>query len=78
MDRKIKKELQEIIGEMECPEDCHCCESGLEARCRARDVGAESFLECMEEHSLGCPFLVPHPFFCECSLRVYVSKKLKM
>lgn len=77
MDEKTKKELEEIIGEMKCPKDCKCCESGLDALCKARDVGAESFLECMEEHSLGCPFLVPHTLFCECPLRAYIAKKLK-
>ncbi len=77
MDEKTKKELEEIIGEMKCPKDCKCCESGFEALCKARDVGAESFLECIEENPLGCPFLVPHTSLCECPLRVYIAKKLK-
>jgi hypothetical protein len=77
-DASNKKELEEIVGQMQCPKDCKCCESGLEALCKARDVGAESFLECMEEHSERCPFSVSLGVesLCQCPLRVYICRKL--
>ena len=49
MDENTKKELEEIMGEMECPKDFKCYESGFENLCRAKEIGVELFLECLEE-----------------------------
>jgi hypothetical protein len=79
MDEKTKKELEEIMGEMQCPKDFKCYKSGLEVLCKAKDIGLETYLECMEVHPQKCPFSVPfgHSYFCKCPLRVYIAKKLK-
>jgi hypothetical protein len=79
MDEKTKKELKEIIGEMECPKGFQCYQSGLKVLCKAKDIGLETYLECMEVYPQKCPFSVAFGYshFCKCPLRVYIAKKLK-
>ena len=43
MDEKTKKELEEIMGDMECPKDFRCCKSGLKVLCKARDIGLDTY-----------------------------------
>lgn len=35
MDEESKKEIEQIIGEMKCPEDFKCYRSGFEHICKA-------------------------------------------
>ena len=79
MDEKTKKELKQIIGEMECPKGFRCYQSGLEVLCKAKDIGLDEYLECMEVNPQECPFSVAFGYshFCQCPLRVYIAKKLK-
>ena len=79
MDEDQRKEIEEILGQMQCPKNFICYESGLETLCRARDIGVEMFLECMEEDPKRCSFSVPLGVasLCQCSLRIYIAKKLK-
>ncbi|MFW9917682.1 MAG: hypothetical protein ACFFGZ_18925 [Candidatus Thorarchaeota archaeon] len=79
MDEKTKKELEEIIGKMQCPKDFKCYKSGLKVLCKAKDIGLETYLECMEVYPQKCPFSVAfgYSYFCKCPLRVYIAKKLK-
>ena len=78
MSRDYEKELQKIIGDLECPKDFKCYKSGFEVLCRARDIGVESYLECLEEDARECTFSFAfgEARFCKCPLRVYISKKL--
>lgn len=78
MDEKTKKELEEIIDGMECPKDFVCYRSGFENLCRAKDVGVELFLECLEETPENCKFsiMIGHSYLCQCPLRYYIFKKL--
>jgi hypothetical protein len=79
MDEDLKKEIKKIIGDMQCPENFKCCKSGFEAVCKAKDVGLESHLVCLEENPFECPFSVSfgRAYYCHCPLRVYVAKKLR-
>ena len=79
MEQDHTKELEEIIGEIECPKNFQCCESGFEVLCKAKDVGIEEFLECLDERPFACRFSVAFgdSYYCQCPLRVYISKKLK-
>jgi len=40
-----KKEIEEVIGKMECPKGFRCYESGPEALFSAKDIGTEVSLE---------------------------------
>jgi hypothetical protein len=78
MNQQYEREIEEIIGEMKCRKDFVCYKSGLEVLCRAKDIGAESFLLCLEKKPLGCKFLsIKRGYVCECPLRIYIAKKLK-
>jgi len=78
MEQDHKEEMEEIIGQFECPKDFRCCNPGIGALCRARDIGLESFLLCLEEDPKGCPFSrsFGSSYLCQCTLRIYMAKKL--
>jgi hypothetical protein len=79
MDEGQRKEIEEIIGHFKCPRDFRCCKSHFRDLCKAKDIGLETFLKCLEEDPRSCPASVPFGdgYFCECPLRVYIAKKLK-
>jgi len=78
-EQDLKKKLREIIGDLKCPKDFKCCTEGLEKLCKARDVGLESHIQCLEEQPFTCKFSVSfgNAYYCHCPLRVYIAKKLK-
>lgn len=77
-DEKIKKKLEAIIGGVSCPKDFKCCESAFQQLCKAKDIGMESFLECLEDNPLNCTFSLSYAdsYYCRCPLRVYLAKEL--
>jgi hypothetical protein len=79
MDQDLKKEIKKIIGEIQCGREFCCLETGFDKSCKARDVGLEEYLECLEENASLCPFSVSYgsKYFCSCPLRVYICKKLE-
>jgi hypothetical protein len=78
MDQDIKNKIKEFIGDLQCPKQFCCLESGFEFGCKARDIGAENYLECLEESDPPCPFVVPleNKNYCHCPIRIYICKKL--
>ena len=74
-----RKKIEEIMGGMKCSKNFKCAESGFEHLCRAKDLGLESYLDCLEKKPGECPFALSfgHGFLCQCPLRVYLAKKLK-
>lgn len=79
MEQKIKKEIEEIMDEMNCPKDFICYKSGFENLCKAEDVGRKSVLLCLEENPLDCKFSIPigSTYYCQCPLRIYIAKKVE-
>ena len=78
MKEEHKKKIKKIIGEMYCPSNFKCLDSGSENLCKARDIGMESYLECLESNLRDCSFAFPfgQGYFCKCPLRVYLAKEL--
>ena len=78
-DDELEKGIAEIIGGLQCPKDFKCYRSGFENLCKAKDLGLDSFLECLDESPRHCPFAFSfgRVFFCKCPLRVYISKKVE-
>ena len=74
-----RRRIEEIIGKVQCPKNFKCAESGFENLCKAKDFGIDNYLECLEESPRQCKFALPfgNGYFCQCPLRVYLSKKLK-
>ena len=79
MEESVRKKIEEIMAGMTCPKAFRCAESGFEVLCRARDVGHEGYLECLEKRETMCTFALSfgHGRYCQCPLRVYLAKKLK-
>ena len=79
MEEEHKKQIEKIISGMECPKDFTCYKSGFEDLCKAKDIGIESFLECLEENPRDCKFLLSfgYGYLCHCPLRCYIAKKLR-
>jgi hypothetical protein len=73
------KRMEELIAGMHCPKGFKCIDSSSDDLCRARDVGLENYLECLENNPYTCKFTLRFgdEYFCHCPLRVYLNKKLK-
>jgi hypothetical protein len=56
--------------------ECKRYEPGVGFNCKAKDVGLDSFAECLEKDSCRCPFSVSyaHTHYCMSSARVYIAK----
>lgn len=78
MDENHKKEIEKIIGQMQCPKGFQCYKSGFETLCKAKAIGQEQLqLVCLEKKPLECKFLsVKKGYICECPLRIYLAKHL--
>ena len=76
---KQKKEIEEIIGEIECPKKFICYESGFESLCKAEDHGLDTYLLCLDKKMAECKFSISYgtSYYCRCPLRVYISKVMK-
>jgi hypothetical protein len=79
MKEEDRKKIEQLMADIQCPKDFKCAESGFERLCKAKDFGHENYLECLEEHPSSCVFALTLDGvnLCECSLRVYLAKKLK-
>ena len=79
-DEEFEKEVSEIVGDLQCSKDFKCYTSGFKDLCKARVGGVEPpLLICCEKDQKRCKFLnVLGGFVCECPLRVYIAKNLKI
>jgi len=74
-----KKQIEEIMRGMKCSKDFECYKLGFTNLGRIRDIGMETFVECLAENGQACEFSFPFGDrrFCKCRLRIYLAKKLK-
>jgi hypothetical protein len=56
--------------------ECKRYEPGFGFSCKAKDVGLDSFAECLEKDSYRCPFSVAYARtrYCISPARVYIAK----
>lgn len=78
IEKDIRNNIESIIKGVECPKDFICYYSGFNNLCNAKDIGIESFVECLEKKK-ECKFSFRFAliYLCKCPLRVYIAKKLK-
>ena len=52
---------------------------GIGFSCKAKDVGLDTYAECLEEDSHRCPFSMSYAdaYYCTSPARVYVAKAVK-
>jgi len=79
IDHEVKKEIEEIIKQISCDKGVRCYKSGFKNLCKARDIGLDSYLECLEENPQDCKFSLffGYSHFCQCPLRIYLAKRIK-
>ena len=68
--------IKQILGQMKCPLDFRCTTAEYRHICRAKDIGLDHFLECLETDPPDCGFSVPSDgsMLCKCPLRLYLTK----
>lgn len=78
IDEDVRNDIEALITDTECPKDFVCYNSGFNSLCNAKDIGIESFVECLEKKK-GCKFSFRFAliYLCKCPIRVYIAKKLK-
>ncbi len=79
MEQGDKRRLEDIIGGISCPKELRCYKSGFEDLCKAKDIGMEVFLYCLDKKPQECVFSMyfgDHPL-CRCPLRMYIAKELQ-
>jgi len=78
MEERTRKTIEKIIAGMSCPKDFKCYRSNLSRLCKAKDIGLESFLECLEENPRDCEFSIGYgySYYCRCPVRVHIAKQL--
>lgn len=78
IEEDIRRNVEEIITGVKCPKDFICYYSGFHTLCNAKDIGIESFVECLEKKK-ECKFSFRFAlcYLCRCPVRVYIAKKLK-
>ena len=79
MESDHEKEIKQLIAQFDCPKNFVCYKSGFDSLCKAEDIGYDPYLECCDESSEECMFLLSYANvrYCDCPLRFYIAKKLK-
>ena len=79
MKDEYQKTVDELTGCLSCSKHFHCVKSGYEKLCKVKDIGLESYLECLDETPQECSFALSfgNSYFCTCPLRIFIKKKLK-
>jgi len=68
--------VEELMHETELPKDFKYYKPGVGFTCKAKDVGMESYLACLEERKFSVGFFGDR-YYCSCSARIYVAKILE-
>ena len=78
MNSTQRRAIEEFIQQRK-PGDFECYNLEVGPICKAKDIGIEHYVECLEENPEKCNFSFPfgHWHICRCSLRIYVAKELK-
>ena len=73
-----KQKMEEIASEIDCPKDFICFKSEPEELHRARSIGIEGYLNCLEDNSQECEFALPfgEGYLCKCPVRVYIAQNI--
>ena len=79
MEPAYVQEIEKAANGLDLPQNFEWYKPGLGFTCKARDIGLESYVNCLETHSYLCPFSVFYGYanYCSCTARVYVAKQLE-
>jgi hypothetical protein len=76
---KNMHEKEKCLGGLTLPKEFKWFKPGLGFTCKAKDIGLESFVNCLEIDSYMCPFSVFYGYsnYCSCPARVHAAKELE-
>ena len=79
MEHAHMQEIEKTINGLKLPGDCKWFKQGFGFSCKAKDIGLDSFVECLEKDSCWCPFSVSYgcSSYCKCPSRIYIARELK-
>ena len=69
------KEIEEIMGRIDCPFDFRCYKSRFEELCGSPMIDSGKLVGCRHEDAEACPFSVSFgsDLLCACPLRLYIA-----
>ncbi|UCD87471.1 MAG: hypothetical protein JSV01_06890 [Desulfobacterales bacterium] len=76
MGKALIGETEETMPAVKLLTECKRFKPGVGFTCKAKDIGLDAFVQCLEEDSFRCPFSVrySHSYFCRSAARVYAAK----
>jgi hypothetical protein len=79
MKEEDRRKIDEIIGQFNCPKNFKCAASGFDNLCKAKDIGVDTHLLCLDKAPALCRFSLKADleYLCSCPLRIYLAKHLK-
>jgi len=77
MKRDIQKQIDKFLEKQGYPEDCEYYKAGEGIRCKAKDIGLESYVVCLKQNPLQCKYALffGDVYFCTCSIRITIAKE---
>jgi hypothetical protein len=77
MERDVQKKIEEFVEKHNHPKDCECYQAGKGVRCKAKDIGLESYVVCLNHDPIHCKhsLFFGDVYFCTCSIRITIAKE---
>ena len=68
--------LKSLMENLKCQKDFKCLNNSFRDLCNAENIDLNAFIECLESTDLACSFQlkVVKSSYCDCPIRVYISK----
>ena len=78
MDEEKLKQIKFVLEKSTCPSDCKCYNIKPDQICKARTMGVNNLLECLEDEPDDCTFSITFggSYFCKCQTRIDLAKLL--
>lgn len=79
---KHRKEIENIVADIDCRKDPPCFQVEFQNLCKANDTGLENFVNCSEDNPTAalCNYSLcfGERYLCKCPLRIYLAKNLNI
>jgi len=77
MGTRHAREIKEIMKK--CPPGCKCHGRGSDNLCKARDIGLDTFVECLDDKPFECPYAISYGrmSYCSCPPRVEIAQRFE-
>jgi hypothetical protein len=76
MEKAFIHQIEETIPDLNLLVECKRYKPGIGVSCKARDVGLDSYVKCLEKDSNSCPFSFSYgrSYYCTSPARIYIAK----